>query len=453
MRKKSDMVENTVPRTLIVGAQFSEHSGTGTFLSMLFANWRPESLATVYDDQLPVDLSRCSRHYEVGSRENRWRWPVCYLAPQRRSGPCLPASSRPALEANAKAAQWGLFLSRKRFRSQARCMVRLLCREDLFVETRLSNDLLSWIRSFEPEVIYGRPSTLGGNRLLREIHQAVRKPLVLHYMDDWPENLYRKGLLEWCFRPAYLREFRELVGLADANLAICREMAEAYQRRYGFEFQWLENPVNMQEYRGLSRAEWSVGRPFTIRYGGRIGWAIRQSLLDLACVVHEMRREKVDVAFDIYSADGYLIAKECGRYNGVAVRPLGPHRELARSQCKADVLFICYDFDPSSVRLARFSMPGKLGECLATGTPILIYGPKGLPVVEYARREKWGRVVDERSHLLLRGALTDLIRLASERERLGRASMQLAQSRHDSAIVSERLRGIIQSAIGRRCTC
>jgi glycosyltransferase involved in cell wall biosynthesis len=112
-------------------------------------------------------------------------------------------------------------------------------------------------------------------------------------------------------------------------------------------------------------------------------------------------------------------------------------------QVEADVLVICLDFDPESILQAKYSMPSKLAGCMASGTPILVYGPVGSPVVEYARRESWGKVVDKRDIFVLKEAIQELIDYASLREQLGRKATRLATEKHDAKIVSDEIRNIL----------
>jgi glycosyltransferase involved in cell wall biosynthesis len=116
-------------------------------------------------------------------------------------------------------------------------------------------------------------------------------------------------------------------------------------------------------------------------------------------------------------------------------------------QAASDVLIICYDFDSESFRQARFSMPSKLPECMASGTPILVYGPAGLPVVEYARREGWGKVVDSPDPVALQCALRELMDSIILREQLGEKAKRLAVEMHDAKMVSERFRSILKSEV------
>jgi glycosyltransferase involved in cell wall biosynthesis len=308
---------------------------------------------------------------------------------------------------------------------------------------------LAWVRQFKPEVLYGHFSSLNSLRFLRRTQQALGLPLVLHFMDDWPATLYSQGWASRFVRPRYLAEFAELVRSADVAIAICQEMAAEYERRYQRPVLSLPMPVELDAYQAAARSQWTAGRPFRLRYGGRVGWAIRESLADLARAIHTLRQQGAEVVFDLVTFQTEHVPAACFASTGVNVQIPGPLAALPRLQAEADVLVICYDFDPKSFRQARYSMPGKLAECMASGAPILVYGPPGLPVVEYARREGWGKVVDRRDQATLQTAVSELMASAELREQLGRTAQRLAAEWHNAKVVAEACRTILRKAADR----
>lgn len=433
------------PRTLIVGAHFSEDSGVGTFLGRLFSAWPADRLATVCDSRERPDWRRCRLHYRAGGLEYRLRKPFGWLAPANESGRVLPPAT---VDAATNAAAAGVSRRGRGTRRIRRAVRRLLGGGEFLYRIGPSPQLLAWVEDFRPEVLYGHCSTLDSVLFLRAMQRALKLPLVLHFMDDFPESLYREGWVSKFVRERYLAEFAGLVGSAAVRIAICEEMAQAYEKRYRRPVLWLPMPVELEAYQTAARTQWAAARPFRLRYGGRVGWAIRECLADLAAAVQTVRREGADVAFDIVTFQRDEVPAACRAAAGVSVHLPGPLADLPRSQAEADLLVICYDFDPVSFRQARYSMPSKLADCMASGTPILVYGPAGLPVVEYARREGWGEVVDRRDPAVLRAAVRELMTSASLREHRGRIARRLALERHAAGAVSESLKDMLKSAIG-----
>jgi glycosyltransferase involved in cell wall biosynthesis len=436
--------ESDCPRTLIVGAHLSENSGSGIYLGRLFSLWTAERLACVSSGSAVPDWRRCERFYQLGGQEYRLLTPLSRIVPAVSSGP-RRASPDSASRLDSPISSSRESLGRCVARYSWRTLLWLLGGGEFLYDVGPSRALLDWLKPFRPEVLYGQCSHLNSIRFLCALRQSLRIPLVLHCMDDWPESLYRCNLPARLAGTRYRREFAALTRSADVTLAICKEMAEEYQRRYGIPVSWLFMPADLDPYRVTRRTQWAGCRPFRLRYGGRVGWAIRESLADLARAVHSLRQEGVDITFDIVKTNPGEVPAACRTSSGVFVKPPGPYSDVPREQAAADVLIVCYDFDDESVQSARYSMPSKLAECMAVGTPILVYAPAGLPVVEYARREGWGKIVDHRDPASLRTALIELMSSEEQREQFGRAAMRLAAQRHNARVVSESLRSLLKS--------
>ncbi len=248
---------------------------------------------------------------------------------------------------------------------------------------------------------------------------------------------------------------RELVARADAAFGICEAMNAAYQERYHRPWEWLDMPVDASACEKHVRRDWQARGTFRIRYGGRVGWSIQESVVAVARAVDRLGRAGRDVAFDVKTLNPETLAPAIQGLRGATLQTLEPFDSVPASQAAADALVICYDFGEASIRAARYSMSSKTAGCMASGTPCLVYGPAGLPVVEYARREGWGLVVDDPAPETLDRAIRRLMDDAELRERLGRRALELVRSRHDARIIAEefrcRLVQLIVEARGRPC--
>jgi glycosyltransferase involved in cell wall biosynthesis len=113
---------------------------------------------------------------------------------------------------------------------------------------------------------------------------------------------------------------------------------------------------------------------------------------------------------DIYSAQDPAQLKLEG-LRGPEVRLL-PHVEpdqAARIQWQADVLFMGFSFDSEVPVVIRTSAPGKLGDYLASGRPILALVPADSFLAQYLRDHRCGLVVDQDDPDLLAVALGRLL--------------------------------------------
>lgn len=66
----------------------------------------------------------------------------------------------------------------------------------LFKSASVNFDIIDKIKSFKPDIIYG---TLGNEsimNLIKQIHETLKIPLVIHIMDNWIDLKQNQKLLE-----------------------------------------------------------------------------------------------------------------------------------------------------------------------------------------------------------------------------------------------------------------
>nr|MBA3242661.1 glycosyltransferase [Acidobacteriota bacterium] len=107
-------------------------------------------------------------------------------------------------------------------------------------------------------------------------------------------------------------------------------------------------------------------------------------------------------------------------------------------QRRADLLFLPLAFKSPYPELVRTSAPGKLGEYLAAGRPVLAHAPPDSFVVWYLRRYECGLVVDETDPHKLASAIERVLDDAALRRTLGERASEQAQS--DFSISTARAR-------------
>ena len=116
----------------------------------------------------------------------------------------------------------------------------------------------------------------------------------------------------------------------------------------------------------------------------------------------------------------------------------------------ADLLVVPVNFDRRSVRYLRLSFPAKLPAYMASGTPILAYGPTEMAQIRYLAESDSAHVVTEQSREALDAALRRLMSDESYRARIGRRAHLLALERHGAAKTrSDFRRAMAEAAAGQ----
>lgn len=117
----------------------------------------------------------------------------------------------------------------------------------------------------------------------------------------------------------------------------------------------------------------------------------------------------------------------------VVIHPWVGQLELARVLHKADILFLPFSFGPGERHMVETSFPSKTADYLASGTPILVFGPEYSSLVTYARREGFAEIVTEPGSKLLADAITRIARDQTHREVLSSQALAVFSKYHDIA--------------------
>jgi glycosyltransferase involved in cell wall biosynthesis len=120
----------------------------------------------------------------------------------------------------------------------------------------------------------------------------------------------------------------------------------------------------------------------------------------------------------------------------IVFHPHAKYSEIVEAQRRAHVLFLPLSFNSPVQEVIRTSAPGKMGEYLASGVPILAHVPHDSFVSWYFRKHGCGLVVDVNDVDVLEKAVLELINNRDLRERLCRNARERAHVDFDSALAS-----------------
>lgn len=290
------------------------------------------------------------------------------------------------------------------------------------VEYRDDEQLLAACQAFKPDVIYLRP--VDSPRLLELSERLVRglaKPMILHMMDDWPERLRITDVTRHNQLDASLIRLLEQATL---RLSICEAMSHVYHKRYGGEWFPLANGVDVREFpqkMWADRLPVSQQHPFIIRYMGAL--ADDMTFTSVSEIAQAVSRLNVScsVRFEIYTMEWCRskAESELGNLSGVTVHPLVSEDCYKQSLSGADALVIAYNFDPKSIAYIGLSLANKMPECLASGVPLIAYGPSEVATIRYLKDAGCAQVIDCRDQDRLTDSIKALIADLSLCQRLG----------------------------------
>lgn len=341
--------------------------GTGLYSLALFKGWPREALASVYSlSGLEEDRTACGAFFRMYPR------------------------------GTASVADW-----------RGRVGAYVLGRSeslDGYVSFRMTQRLRRWLDDFGPQVVYSHLGSLSMTRLASRVAMDWEIPLILHinddYISDWPVTGH-PGRSVWpgvkLLNIMNKAAFNRALQVASKRYVVSPSMRDEYRRRYGGQFEVINKGADLAEWEGAVPSNRQAGSSgFRIYYGGTISEnKNRASIQEVASAVHMLRAEGLDVQLHIATSSlDERTAAWIQNYQGVDVVPYVTREKLPDVIKRYSLLLLPFSFDSGCIRYIRYSWPSKMPEYMASGVPILMYGPAQAGFVEYAKSERWAHVIE-----------------------------------------------------------
>ncbi len=208
-------------------------------------------------------------------------------------------------------------------------------------------------------------------------------------------------------------------------------MQETVRLQFGVESE-LQRPASEKPAFAASRQQKDE---LSIVFAGSITAAVEDSLRALAelIVTGKLKESGIPNAkLHLYT----VVRDEQKRAWGwdhadIVIHSWVGQNELVQVLRNADILFLPFSFAPSERHTVETAFPSKTADYLASGTPILIFGPEYSSLVGYARREGFGEIVSDRKPELLIGAIRRLTADPECRQMVMSRSLQVFSKYHD----------------------
>lgn len=231
--------------------------------------------------------------------------------------------------------------------------------------------------------------------------RVQRVPFYAYYFDDYYHQWAAVDHWQALDGRRIARRLEAALVRGAAGVIVPNEfMGEELRRRYGVESTVIHNPCDVPPGDEPHRPADGEAR---IVYTGAVYDAHYDAFLNLVEALKLLGRPEAKL--HIYTAHSHTELAERGIRG-----PVVYHEHLAASaipdiQRQAALLFLPLAFESPYPELIKTSAPGKFGEYLAAGRPVLAHAPPDSFVVWYLRRHECGLVVDERDARKLAAAV------------------------------------------------
>jgi glycosyltransferase involved in cell wall biosynthesis len=252
--------------------------------------------------------------------------------------------------------------------------------------------------------------------------------LVVYELDEWEATVGRWGGSRSLLARAL---HRRVLRAAAAVWAVGPQMAEYLQARSGREVEVLPGLVELEDY-AQARESRLVAAPTPIRVVvlGAVYGPQADAIADVARAVERCRVPAELVLYTHATREQLAALGIAGR--SLVVEPYAPQAQLPAILAGATVLLLPYSFREDMRKIVSTSLPTKLAEYLASGTPVLVHAPAYATTARLGRAEGWAAVtgsrdVDELARTVERLATDD-----DYRAELSARALAVARERHDS---------------------
>ena len=402
-----------------------------------FADWPKENLAQVYSGQYLGKGDYCGSYFELGPQERRFGHLFYFFKP-------ISVNAISGNTTTQKKVGGAVHLVKKFAKTFVSSLTASGRWEEIF-RYQISDDLIQFIKNFNPDIIYNQGYSLGFTKLTLEISQRFKIPICYFPVDDWHTSLYEGSRMHQKVELIAT----EIAQNASMRLALGPKMTDVLTERYQVPFDCVYHADDKTRFIVQStNASISANRPVTIGYTGSLYLGRISSLVDLVNACNSLDR---NILIRIYCPEipietpGELInAKQ------VEFLPLPTHEELPGVLANCDVLFLPESFNPTYEKAISLSLSTKAHLYMMSGRPIIVYAPSYSGIVDYAKRDKWAYVVEERNMDSLVIALRSLIHDNNLKIQLIETAHDVSIKNHDQKKVRQKFLQALQSILNNQ---
>jgi len=425
----TENADSFFPRVLVVTQYpFNLQHGAGIALSNYFHGWPEANLAQLCIDDPVVrpDFSVCKNIFLLSINQLRPIWPLrMYL--DWRHGKLSKKNIEHSRESyigkiknfkrNEKKNSEDTDLRRKSRSSLKGWVENILAELGFFENTvcRITPDLDKFIQDFRPEIVFSTLGDIAFSKLPRQICSRYGAKSVVHITDDWMSYFRHRNFASMVLTPLMYWQVYLTVRHAHLRYSICETMAQAYEIRFKTSFQPLISPVKISDWK-VRESEDNVytenpESELTVLYAGTIyPFSQGDSLKDISSSIARLREDGMNVQLVISTPKEFIQRYSRDFDNdGTRIIEYKSREDLPNLFRTVDALVIPVVFDDVKIKFARYSMPAKIIAYMATGVPMLVYGPSVVPAVIEANKYGFAHTATTRDPEYLKNEINRLL--------------------------------------------
>lgn len=431
------------PRVLIIyNSCINKSDQHGVSIRGWFGNWPKENLAQIYSGGEVGSDKFCGYNFKLGNKERRFG-NLFYKLKESSIG----QSSSPILldENFTKLNKLNFWSLLKNKASELLINTGLW---ELIFKPLISKEMMDFINSFNPQIIYCQGYHLTFAWLPVMIHEKYQLPICFQTGDDWPSFLYSESPFSFVTKPIVRHSAKSLLVKSTVRLANGKLMENDFRKRYGLSFETLMMCDDINRFTKVIPQSVVDSGVISIIYTGSLGLGRWISIVDLCKAAQLLQKKGLKIIISVFTnAVPNEAVNTLQDIVNLQIFPGPSHEELPSFLKGADILYLPETFDPVGADLIRLSISTKAHLYMMSEKPVLIYASPITGIVHYAKETNWACIVEEQNVNNLAQALLKMITDNAYCKNLVIKGLEVAYQNHDEIKVKGRLLTLLSETV------
>lgn len=304
-----------------------------------------------------------------------------------------------------------------------------------------SKQVKEWLKKEAPTCIFLAP---GYAKFIYDIAlsfaETLKVPIITYICDDYyflKKSKTRLGVLQ---QELLKKKIRQLMSRTKLLITISEEMKGLYEKEFSVDSKVIMTGFNRELY-SIYKSNIEIKR---FCYFGNVGLNRNQSLADIGRVLDKINKERnTHYSLNIFTKTKSLEMNESfSQIDSICICEFVTGDKFKKEITNADCLIHVEAFNEEISDLVKCSISTKIADYLATGVPILAYGPKGIASIEHLKRNNSAYVAN--NAVTLKHVVEEIIENKEKRSHVSNNALITASEFHDAVCNGMVLRSSIE---------
>lgn len=257
-----------------------------------------------------------------------------------------------------------------------------------------NRELKLWIEEQKPTYIFLAP---GKAKFIYDVALKIsgkyHLPIVTYFADDYYFVNNPKKVMEQAQLELLKRKMKHLADASTHFFSISEEMHCLYEREFNVPTSTIMTGASIS----FASEPNIMSHPTVITYMGNIQCGRWRSIADVGRALDKINRRR-GTSYELHLYTGEKDPKILSAFNGIsAIQMCGyvSGEKYWKAFNSAEMFLHVEAFDFESIDVVRHSISTKIADCLASGRPLLAYGPSGIASIDYLKQNDCAYVVTD----------------------------------------------------------